>query len=253
MKTFVALLAAVPLVAFAQAAEPAPAPESAPPPQYTPPPQYAPPPEYAPPPTYAPPPQAAPPAQPPPPRAFPRREKQRGSWYIGFGLGGGDGTLKLADGSYSFEEYVGPDPTQLFLNIKVGATLTPKLLLGFDITAIRSAWEDDSGASAAAQVTNYDAVATFFPTGRGFFLRGGVGASAFVVDLDLPGYASGSESTTGVNVLGGVGYALWLGKAFNLTLNLDMSAQSYGDQDDLYGLLPESSSFWSLYVGCDWY
>jgi hypothetical protein len=254
MTKLAALLAAFPLAVLAQTAGPSPQPapaapayvppapqQAAPAPQYAPP-AYVPPPQYAPPAAYAPP-QAGPPGQ--------RQEKQRDRWYIGFGLGGGDGSLELSDGSHSFEDYVGTDPTQVFLNFKVGATITPKLLLGFDLTAIRSEF-DGGGATAGAQVTNYDAVATFFPTGRGFFLRGGVGLSAFGYDVET-GYGSASDSTTGVNVLGGVGYAFWLGKAFNLTLNLDASAQSYGEQDDAYALLPESSSFWSLYVGFDWY
>ncbi len=252
MRKIAALLAAVPFAAFGQQSAP-------PPPQYAPPPPSQPAPaaqpaQYAPPPQYAPaPPQYAPPAPPaPPPQQYLPPQKQRGSWYIGFGLGGGDGSLRLRDaGSMSFEDYVGPSPTQLTLNFKVGATMTPKLLLGFDITAIRSAWED-GGNTAAAQVTNYMAVATYFPTERGFFLRGGAGLSVFGVEAEATG-ASFSDSTSGVSVLGGIGYAFWLGRSFNLTLNLDLSAQSYGSQNDALGLLPESSRFWALYVGFDWY
>lgn len=54
-------------------------------------------------------------------------------------------------------------------------------------------------------------------------------------------------------MLAGVGYACWLGQSFNLTVNLDFSAQSYRDGSDPYGLLPDSSRLWSLYLGFDWY
>jgi hypothetical protein len=185
--------------------------------------------------------------------------QQRGSWYIGFGLGGGDGSVNLPSGAlsssggkFSFKEYLGPSPTTVGLNLKLGATLTPKLLLGGDITAIRSN-STDSGVDASLQITNYLAMVTFFPWEKGFFLRGGLGFSKFSYDVNVSGTSlSNSESGTAAQV--GLGYAWWLGKAFNLTVNLDFSGQSYGDSgSDPYGALPKSSSFWALGVGCDWY
>jgi hypothetical protein len=234
MKILAALLAVVPLAAFAQGAEPQPAPAA----------------EYAPPPTYAPPPQYAPPAQPPP--AYARPQKQRDSWYIGFGLGGGSGSLERDGSRVSFDEYLFDlDPTTLTLNLKVGATLTPKLLLGLDLNAVRSAVES-GGDDAALQISNYDLVATFFPVGRGLFVRAGAGLSRFTYEENTS-YGDYSIDTSGFNVIGGVGYALWLGQQFNLTLNLDFSSSSFGSQDDVYAILPESSRYASFWVGFDWY
>ncbi len=230
MKTLVALLAAViPLAAFAQAGA-----------------------QYAPPPEYAPPPQAAPPAQPPPPGAYARPQKQRDSWYIGFGLGGGTGSLERDGQRLSFKEYLFDlDPTTVSINFKVGATLSPKLLLGLDLTAIRSA-VSDAGDTAALQVSNYDVVATFFPMGKGLFVRAGAGLSRFTYEEDVYGMEY-SDGTSGFNVIGGFGYAFWLGRQFNLTVNVDLTSASYGSQDDPYYILPESSRNASLWVGCDWY
>jgi hypothetical protein len=132
-KRVASLAALLPLLALAQ--DPAqPEGQHAPPPQYAPPPpQYAPPPpQHAPPP-----PQYAPPAQPapyPPAQVQPqgRRDRQRDSWYIGFGLGTGDGTVHFADGNVDFADMVFPGRTPFAFNFRAGATLTPKLLLGFD-------------------------------------------------------------------------------------------------------------------------
>ncbi len=237
MRKIAALLVAVPLAAAAQESPPQ-YPPQAPPPQYAPPQQQ--PPAY-PPPSYQP--------QPPPPQPY-VRPQTRDSWYIGFGLGYADGSVKVpGETSMSFADYVGPSPTNVFLNFKVGATLSPKLLLGFDVTAARSQWED-SGSTASLQINNYNGVVTFFPVEKGFFLRGGAGLSIFNYNVDTPLFGA-SNSVSGVNLLGGLGYAFWLGQKFNLTLNLDVSGQSYGSSSD--PLLPESSSFYSLYVGFDWY
>lgn len=272
MRKIAALLAAaIPLVAWSQGAPPgsaqppeAPAQQHAPPPpqqyapppadQYTPPGQYAPPPQAPPPPQYPPAPQWAPPPQSPPPGDLARTQR-RGPWYIGFALGGGNGSIADGGGRYSLEEYVGGSPTNASFNFKVGATLSQKLLLGFDTTAVRSqATYDDPvygpETTFAAQITNYDAVATFFPMEKGLFVRAGAGLSALTLSYTNSRH-SDSNTYTGVNVLGGVGYAFWLLRSFNLTVTLDVSGQSYGSPQNASD--PESSTFWTLGVGCDWY
>jgi hypothetical protein len=264
-KLAASVLAALPLLVSAQ--EPAQAaPQSAPPapqqaqppqypPQYAPPPQYTPPPpqgQYAPPPQYAAPPQYAPPPQYPPPQVQPYRRApyQRDSWYIGFGLGGGDGTIKDAGGTSSFKEFFGKSPTTVALNFKVGATLTPRLLLGFDLSGVSSS-ASEGGADATLTIVNYDGVVTFFPVERGFFLRAGAGLSR--MNLEVSGtLVDGSVDFSGANLTGGLGYAFWLGRTFNLAVNLDYSTQFWGDNDG--GTTgPQRSSFWALGLGFDWY
>jgi hypothetical protein len=209
-------------------------------------------------PVYPPPPGAyPPPGYPPPPGQGPRPARpahERGSWYIGFGLGTGNGSVSGQGDTFSFRELnrgallTSGDPANIALNFKVGATLTPRLLVGFDITAVRSQL-DQGGDSAGVQVTNYDVVATWFPVERGFFARGGLGLSGLTFDSDIAGLGSGSSTYRGANLLLGVGYAFWLGRSFNLTLNLDYTAQGYGSSD----VDPETSSAWLVYLGFDWY
>ena len=176
------------------------------------------------------------------------RTQQRDGWYIGFGVGLGDGGVSVQGESLSFKELnFDRDPTRIGLNFKLGWTVTPRLLLGLDITAARAQASGD-GVTTAAQITNYDAVATFFPWERGLFVRGGLGLSALSLEVD-GGSLEGSDTYGGTNILGGIGYAFWLGQQFNLTLNLDASKQFYGSS----ATEPEGSSFWMLYAGFDWY
>ena len=185
---------------------------------------------------------------PPPPPAY-RASGRRDTWYIGFGLGTGNGNVALQDGSeLSFSDLnLNRDTTNVALNFKVGATLTPTLLLGFDWTVVHAGASDDF-ATTSVQVANYDAMLTWFPWETGFLLRGGVGLSSLTLKA-ASGSLGGTSTYTGGNVDVGAGYAFWLGDHFNLTLNLDLSAQGYGSGTNG----PKSSTLWNLWVGFDWY
>ncbi len=178
--------------------------------------------------------------------AAPSTGPQRGSWYIGFGIGSGGGKAKDETGSYSLSEGLG-DTLSLSINFKVGLTLTPKLLLGLDINGFQtSGTVTGTSVDATYQISTYNAMVTWFPMERGLFLRGGFGLSN--LSLDVSGY--GSDDVSGWNLDVGAGYAFWLGKSFNLTLNLDYAVQSYGSNK--VGA-PDSSNYWALWLGFDWY
>jgi hypothetical protein len=180
---------------------------------------------------------------------------RRSPWYIGFGFGGGSGNLRWGGVSGTLDEWnesrwpYAIDSSTFSANFKVGATLSDRLLVGFDITGVM-AYASDSQATTSVGLFNYDAVATFFPMGEGLFVRGGVGLSRLSDSWDTP-VGSGSDSWSGFNFLGGVGYALWLGQAFNLTLNLDYSYQNWGGSSTSAD--PENSNFVAFWVGFDWY
>ncbi len=266
MKPLAALLAAFPLAALGQY-DPSNAPsspppqgggwETTPPPQQPPPTQQPPPPPAQPAPAQGQPAQPAPaPAYPPPPSYAPAypppayppaptfvKKQQRGPWYIGFGLGSGDGSITGGGETHSFSWFGAPSPTTIGLNFKMGVTLNPKLLLGLDIGAL-STQGDLNGTHTNIQATYYDASLLFFPQEKGFFLRGGAGPCALTIDLDQ----YGSATYHGFDVLAGVGYAFWLGQSFNLTVNLEGVKQWYSGTN-----APDSAQFWHAYLGFDWY
>jgi hypothetical protein len=195
--------------------------------------------QYAPPPQYPPPPQYAPPAPVAPPGAYAPSSKQRGSWYIGFGLGGGGGTVDLVDaGRTDLAHLVAGGSETVSFNVRVGATLTPKLLLGFDGGFVGATGSNDT----SAQLNTYDVGMMYFPRERGFFLRGALGRSVLAQTTPL-----GDASVAGFNVVGGLGYAFWIGRTFNLTLNADAQRHWFGKAN------VDSARAWSAWLGFDWY
>lgn len=250
MRTLAALLVALPLAAAAQSAPPPEAPPAAPPTVTAQPAQPSPPSPATP---AAQPLPAAQPAQPSPPPPYPPvyapAPPRRDTWYIGFGIGSGGGNVTDESGSYRLTAGL-TSPVTNFINFKVGATLTPNLLLGLDI-----AGHVTSGTvpallggtyDASRQITNIDAMLTWFPIERGLFLRGGLGVTNYKVEVK----GQGSDDVDGANFTVGGGYAFWLGRTFNLTLNLDYSAQTYNSGRSG---APSRTNFTALWLGFDWY
>ncbi len=176
---------------------------------------------------------------------------QRDSWYIGFGLGGAfDASYEIDGQENTFDDWLefwgfDKDP-KISLNFKVGKTLSPKNLLGFDITAV-SQTGSIPGGDGHIQISNFFLMFTHFPKEEGFFIRAGGGLSTLTAELDW-GFGDVSDSASGFGLLGGIGYAFWLGKSFNLTLNIDHSRQFYSGGND-----PDNSQFTIFYLGFDWY
>jgi hypothetical protein len=179
-------------------------------------------------------------------------EHQKSSWYIGFGLGSGRGYIE-GDSFQDLFDKIGPDaetsPT-IFFNFGVGGILTPQWHLGFDITAIRQQATYElyrQSADASFQINNYLLAATFYPMNEGFFLRGGIGLSAFQFTLTGDVEDEISESYSGTGFLIGTGYDFWLGKTFNLGIHADYSKQSYSDSE-----APDDTNFFAIYVSFYW-
>lgn len=176
-------------------------------------------------------------------------EKVRDNWYIGFGVGGGDGSGAGQGDRVSFKDMSAASPTTVFLNFHVGATLSPKLLLGGEIGGV-AASASSQGIDSSVGISTLNAVATYFPMGHGLSLKGGVGLAQFSQTYKFDGpYADEKYSRSGLNATVGIGYAWWLGRSFNLSVNLDLAAQSYGSSDTEV----ESSRYGALYVGFDWF
>jgi hypothetical protein len=170
--------------------------------------------------------------------------KQRGSWYIGFGLGaGGAARLHTSAGEFSPKALLGRSAQPFAFNFRVGATITPKLLLGFDGGALAFS---ANRPSETFQQNFYDLGIMYFPWERGLYLRGAAGLSALALETDGP-VLRGKDAIGGYNVLGGVGYAFWLLRSFNLTVNVDYQRHFYSHD------LVEGSGGLSAWVGFDWY
>jgi hypothetical protein len=93
--------------------------------------------------------------------------------------------------------------------LKLGGTVNPRLLLGFELNA----WTRERNNTTRSQ-GNASVVAFFYPQARrGFFLKGGVGVSTLDRGISEPGY----DPQTGIGFLAGAGYDVRVGNNVSLT------------------------------------
>jgi hypothetical protein len=130
--------------------------------------------------------------------------QHRGFW-IGFGLGGGA----------AFADYAANNRAGLGGYVRMGGTLSRKVLLGGEA----GGWARDIGGGTFSE-SGLTAVALFYPTGPGVFLKAGAGFAGWAWR-----FTAGSTTTTttagGFAATAGVGYDLRLGTNLFLTPSLD--------------------------------
>lgn len=143
--------------------------------------------------------------------------EHRGFW-VGFGLGGGSNFADFAEGARGG---VGG-------YVRLGGTISPKFLIGGEI----SGWgRDDDGATFTE--SGMTAVALFYPSGRGLFLKGGAGFAGWATSAE-------SGSTTSTTTAGGfagtvgVGYDLRIGSNLYLTPNLDFMYHTMESESSVF-------------------
>lgn len=148
-----------------------------------------------------------------PPDARAQEAPTRQGFFIGFGLGYG------AFGC----EGCGDREAGVSGHLKLGGTLSPRVLLG----AESSAWTKEEGGGRITH-SNLSAVVQFYPVAENnFFLTGGAGFSRIDVSASGPGF-SVAASDEGVGATAGVGYDFRVGGNLSLT---PYASYQWGDFD----------------------
>jgi len=152
------------------------------------------------------------------PAAAQRPQVRHGFW-IGFGFGYGSASLSCGSGCAFNDAAKGGGGTGF---LKLGGTLSPKVLLGGDITV----WvKDVSGTTESAG--NVSFAAYFYPApASGFFLKGGAGFGSFMLR------DGGSAEANGVGLVAGLGYDIRVGRNISITPVGNFYFGSDGDLKD---------------------
>lgn len=147
-------------------------------------------------------------------------QTRQGFW-IGFGFGGGSAHGDC-DGC-DFDAESGPTGY-----LKLGGGLSPKLLLGADVTTWVGQATDASLGSADVTAGFVAAAVYWYPTpSSGLFLKGGLGYFTLTGDANT---GEELESASGALVLG-IGYDIRVGRMLSLSPMLTFAASGKGNFD----------------------
>jgi outer membrane protein with beta-barrel domain len=165
-------------------------------------------------------------------------------WYAGAGLGLGLNAHYRQDGrTLDFDEGL-PGLTEKSslgsFRVDGGVQLDPKTLVGLGFSAVGKSGKLN-GNDASTSIGNFLATVTYFPTGRGLFLRGGLGYASMLVDDGVD-----ERRSKGIGVLAGVGWMWNVVSQHYVSLSIDQSFQFYGSSDDHK---PTRSEFSAVYLG----
>jgi hypothetical protein len=137
----------------------------------------------------------------------------REGFWISFGLGYGSAGISC-DGCGAFDREAG-----FTSYVRLGGTISPRLLLGGDI----SAWTKTRNGQTSTLGGMFATLVLYPAPARGFFVRGGAGFSLYAE-------SNGSNvSGAGAGLLAGAGYDIRAGRNVSLTAFVDFLVGSVGD------------------------
>ena len=197
--------------------------------------------------------------------------RTRNKTYIGFGIGGGPAQIRMGQewGALStfmcehaqtrYGRSCDPDSAiTLASYFEFGKTISPTTLLGLHLSSVTAFIDLDriDGWTHEHTLATTQALAllTWFPSGDGFLIRGGMGpafANEIVTQNNDGQTQETRDGTFGFGAMAGLGYAFWLGQRFNLLLTNDFHIDKYlGDESNC-----EPAFGWSntTQLGFMWY
>lgn len=157
---------------------------------------------------------------------------ERDGVVLGFNVGGGSANLEV-------DNITGDRESGGAANIRVAYMAQPALAIG----AESNLWSKEiEGVTWTFSVIA--AALTFYPSGEGFFIRGGVGSGTISAELRDSG-ASVSVSDSGLGLLGALGYEWRLTRKFALGPELDFGWMDVGDE--------VTANYFNLTAALNWY
>jgi hypothetical protein len=174
-------------------------------------------------------------------------EPSRPRWYVGGGLGYGDGSVSWAGEGWSLGRDMGASPSRFAFALEGGWQLATRLRVGLDLTWLRASGSR-SGVNATVDLLQPGVAAAFYPFERGLFVRAAVGYARLESGYDAP-WVHRSETHDGVGLTGGLGYALAVGRVLDVFARIEVTRQWYGSTPERI----DNATLWAAYGGVLWF
>jgi hypothetical protein len=168
--------------------------------------------------------------------ATPASAQDRQGFWIGAGGGFGSAGVSCDDCGASDREGSGVG------YLKAGWTLGPRVLLGGELNLWSKTQRVEEGTELTVDLYNASVTLTAYPAaGRGFFVKGGAGASFVDTEIKAGGSSLTASLGTGLGLTGGAGYDIRVSRRVSVTPAVNVW---YGRPGDLKILGETFASKW---------
>lgn len=141
-----------------------------------------------------------------------------------FSLGGGPGSA-----STSCDGCSGGRITAAAGSIRVGVSLTERVVVGADVSLWVNVFSFEQDFSTTVSLYHVAGTVTYYPRAKGLFVKGGIGVATADVTTRQPGTTTIVDIGRGLAVTGGIGYDTRISRRWSVTPAVSFSYGRLGD------------------------
>jgi hypothetical protein len=136
-------------------------------------------------------------------------QERRGFW---FNAGGGVGSATVTCDDCDSGRETGGVGT-----FRIGGSLSERVLLGAEFNLWAKKYAIEPGVDGTVNLYNLSGTVAYYPTGSGFFVKGGAGVAIADVDINIEGTTVTVDIGTGFGLVTGAGYDIPLSRRWSIT------------------------------------
>jgi len=148
-------------------------------------------------------------------------QDRRGFW---LNVGGGVGSATV-----TCDDCEGGRETGGVFAFRLGGSLSERVLLGGEFNLWTKKYAIEPGVDGTVNLYNLSGTVAYYPTGSGFFVKGGAGMAIADVDVNIEGATVTVDVGTGFGFVTGAGYDIPIGRRWSITPGVNFWYGQLGD------------------------
>jgi len=112
---------------------------------------------------------------------------------------------------------------------RLGGSLSEHLLLGAEVNTWAKSYDFEPGLKGTFYLYNVSGTLAYYPTGSGFFVKGGAGLAGANVDVNVEGTKISVDVGNGFGFVAGAGYDIPISRRWSITPGVNYWYGQLGD------------------------
>lgn len=148
-------------------------------------------------------------------------QERQGFW---FNVSGGVGSATVTCDDCDSDRETGG-----VFGFRLGGSLSERVLVGGEVNFWAKSYDIEPGVKGTFNLYNVSGTLTYYPTGSGFFVKGGAGLAGADVDVEAEGTTITIDVGTGFGFIAGAGYDIPISRRWSITPGVNFSYGQLGD------------------------